>query len=351
MLSVGLVGLPNAGKSTLFNLLTKRQVPAENFPFCTIEPNAGIVEVPDFRIKKISEICKSEKKIYATIEFMDIAGLVKNASSGAGLGNQFLSHIREVDLILLVVRTFENDNVIHVENRVNPKEDEEILLLELMLSDEQMMEKMIPRMQKDAKTSKDRLSGEKMAIAEKILTDLKNMKPASTFVLEKNTDKDLLKWRKSLNLLTDKPILKLANVSQDGINQVYQSDFDLDILLESSVSDMSVEDRVELGMEGETGLDKMIKACYHKLNLATFLTGGPKEARAWTFDVGMTAPQCAGKIHSDFEKTFIKAEVISFADYVECGGWKGVVEKGKMRSEGKEYIMQDGDVVEFRVGV
>jgi ribosome-binding ATPase len=350
MLSVGLVGLPNAGKSTLFNLLTKRQVPAENFPFCTIEPNSGIVEVPDHRISALSKISDSDKEVYAAMEFVDIAGLVKNASSGAGLGNQFLSHIKEVDLILMVIRSFQNDNVIHVENRVNPQEDEEILQLELILADQQVLEKMLPRMEKDLKTNKDRLLGDKIQIIEQILSKLTNLEPAKNFVISPTADKDLPKWRKGLNLLTDKPLLKLANINQDGQNLPFESDFDLDILLESSIADMTPAEREELGISKETGLDKMIKACYDRLNLATFLTTGKTESRAWTFTAGMTAPQCAGKIHTDFEKTFIKAEVVGYTDFIEAGNWKNAVEKGKLRSEGKEYIMKDGDIVEYRVG-
>ncbi len=350
MFSVGLVGLPNAGKSTLFNLLTKRQVPAENFPFTTIEPNGGIVEVPDERIKMLAKIASAQKEVYAAIEFMDIAGLVKNAHQGAGLGNQFLSHIREVDLILMVVRCFENDNVIHVENRVSPQEDEEILLLELVMSDQMNLEKMIPRLEKDLKSNKDRLLPEKIALVEQILLKLNKLELASTYQLPANTDKDLLKWRLGLNLLTDKPILRLANINQEGENQAYNSDFDLDILQESSFAEVSVEERQELGLTTETGLDKMIRSCFHKLNLATYLTCGEKEARAWTFTKGMLAPQCAGVIHTDFEKKFIKAEVVSYPDFVANNGWKGATETGKVRIEGKEYAMQDGDVIEFKVG-
>ena len=350
MLSVGLVGLPNAGKSTLFNLLTRREVPAENFPFCTIEPNSGIVEVPDPRIDTLAEISKSQKKVYAGIQFTDIAGLVKNASSGAGLGNQFLSHIREVDLILMVIRTFQNENVIHVENRVNPYEDEEILMLELILSDQQMIEKILPRMEKDLKSNKDKLLGDKIEVIEKILLKLTALEPASNFEIDKSADKDLIKWRKSLNLLTDKPILKLANINLDGQNESYNADFDLDILLESDLVDMSPEEREEFGAGKETGLDKLIKTCFHKLNLATYLTTGEKETKAWTYTQGMTAPQCAGKIHTDFENKFVKAEVVSYEDFIDSGTWKAAVENGKVRGEGKGYIMKDGDVVEFVVG-
>ncbi|MEM1312040.1 MAG: redox-regulated ATPase YchF [Patescibacteria group bacterium] len=350
MLSVGLVGLPNAGKSTLFNLLTKRQVSAENFPFCTIEPNSGIVEVPDDRVASLSKISDSAKEVYAGIEFVDIAGLVKDASSGAGLGNQFLSHIKEVDLILLVIRCFENQKVIHVENRVNPQEDQEILELELILADQQMLEKTLPRIEKESKTSKDKLSSEKIQIVQKILEKLSANEPAKSYQIDETADNELHKWRKGLNLLTDKPVLRLANINQEGQNIEYQSDFDLDILLESSISDMTSEERQELEISEQTGLDKMIKACYNRLNLATFLTTGKTESRAWTFTNGMTAPQCASKIHTDFEKTFIKAEVIGYDDFLTAGSWKKAIENGKLRSEGKNYVMQDGDIVEFKVG-
>jgi ribosome-binding ATPase len=351
MLSVGLVGLPNAGKSTLFNLLTKRSVPAENFPFCTIDPHDGIVEVPDSRVKTLSDLSKSQKEVYAAIEFRDIAGLVKNASQGAGLGNQFLSHIKEVDLILMVVRAFHNDDIIHVENRVNPKEDEEILLLELGLADQKMLENILPRLEKDLKSSKDKFLGEKIEIIEKILASLTNLGQARDVLLPDNTDPEVVKWRKGLNLLTDKPVLRLANISQEKENMFYESDFELDILLESSLSDMTKAEREELGVVGESGLDRMIQACYQKLNLGTFLTTGETESRAWTFTKGMTGPQSAGVIHTDFEKKYIKAEVIRYEDYIECGSRKVAIEKGKMRTEGKDYLMLDGDVVEFKIGV
>jgi len=350
MLSVGLVGLPNAGKSTLFNLLTKRQVPAENFPFCTIDPHTGIVEVPDSRVDELSKITNSAKKIYTAIEFHDIAGLVKNASKGEGLGNQFLSHIKEVDLILMVLRSFENDDIVHVENRVNPLMDEEILLLELCLHDQLQVEKIILKLEKEMRGNKDRLAPEKLNYCEKILETLTSIRPAKEVPISKTADKEMFAWRKSLNLLTDKPILKLANIITDGENIPFSSDFELDIKLEQEMAEMTKEERIELEMPEETGLDKMINACYKTLNLETYLTSGEKETRAWTFTKGWKAPQCAGVIHTDFEKNFVMAEVISFNDFIEFKGKKGATENGKVRMEGKNYEMQDGDVVEFKIG-
>ena len=350
MLSVGLVGLPNAGKSTLFNLLTKRSVPAENFPFCTIDPHDGIVEVPDERVRALAKLVNAQREIYAAIEFRDIAGLVKNAHAGEGLGNKFLSHIKEVDLILLVVRAFQNDDIIHVENRVNPSEDEEILILELTLADQKMLENLLPRMEKDLKSNKDKLLGDKITHIEKILQKLVACEPAKNYVFEEGIDSEIIKWRKGLNLLTDKPMLRLANVAHEGTNVPYMSDFELDILLESGVTDMSREDRIELGLAHESGMDKMIKICYEKLGLGTYLTCGEMESRAWTFKKGMTAPQTAGIIHTDFEKKFVKAEVIKYLDFIELQSRKNAIEKGKMRMEGKEYLVQDGDVIEFKIG-
>lgn len=350
MFSVGLVGLPNAGKSTLFNLLTKRSVPAENFPFTTIDPHDGIVEVPDQRVQELSKMCSSEKKTFTAIEFRDIAGLIKNAHQGEGLGNAFLSHIHEVDLILLVVRCFVNDNIIHVENRVDPAEDEEILLLELTLHDQKKLESLILKLEKEAK--KDKSAMAKIGVCEKLMTVLSNIEPASNFVMDpKLWDEELIVWRENLRLLTDKPFLKLANIAVDGENKYFAPDFELDIKLESEVTDMSVEERQELGINGETGLDKMIRAAYTKLNLGTYLTCGEKEARSWTFTKGWKAPKCAGQIHSDFEKKFIKAEVVKFDDFVRVGGWKQAYEQGLVKTQGKDYIMEDGDVVEFRIGV
>jgi ribosome-binding ATPase len=350
MLSIGLVGLPNAGKSTLFNLLTKRSVPAENFPFCTIDPHDGIVSVPDERVDTLGKLVNAQKLVHAAIEFRDIAGLVKDAHSGAGLGNKFLSHIREVDMILMVIRTFENDNIIHVENRINPVDDYEILMLELILADLATLEKTIPRIEKDLKTSKDNYGADKISIANAILTALQSSLPANSVDNKVDIEEEVLQFRKSLNLLTDKPILKLANIVTDGLNKDFKSDFSLDVKLENELQDMSPEDREELGVDKETGLDKMIQRCYTTLNLSTFLTAGEMEAKAWTFKTGMAAPLCAGIIHTDFTKNFIKAEVIKYKDFVELGGRKGAAEKGKLNLEGKEYIMQDGDVVEFKIG-
>lgn len=350
MLSVGLVGLPNAGKSTLFNLLTKRAVPAENFPFCTIDPHDGIVSVPDERVTRLANICKSQKEVYAAIEFRDIAGLVKNAHQGAGLGNQFLSHIREVDMILMVVRCFENDDIIHVENRVNPFEDEDILMLELTMSDQKTLEGLIARLEKEAKTGKDKLIGDKITLTEQLLSKVSEMEPATRVLLPANSDKDLIKWRKSLNLLTDKPILKLGNITMDGKNLPFHSDFELDIASEASFADLAAEERSELGLDEKSGLDKMIRHCYEKLNLATFLTAGEMESRAWTFEKGSLAPQCAGKIHTDFEKKFIKADIVKYEDFISLGGYKEAVSSGKLQTVGKDYVMQDGDVVEFKIG-
>ena len=345
MLSVGLVGLPNAGKSTLFNLLTKRSVPAENFPFTTIDPNDGIVEVPDLRVKQLSDLVSAEREVYAAIEFRDIAGLIKNAHKGEGLGNQFLSHIKEVDLILLVVRCFENQTIIHVENRVHPADDEEILLAELILADEKMMQSALVKLEKEAK--KDPKAAEKMALASEILAHLSKLHPAREIITQ---DPEIAHWRKSLNLLSDKQILKLGNINHGGTNVDYTSDFDLDILLESDVAEMTVADREEFGAPAESGLDRLIRACFDKLGLATYFTAGVKEARAWTFEEGWKAPQCSGVIHTDFEKKYIKSEIIGFEDFVSLGGRKGAIEKGKMRQEGKEYEMKDGDVVEFVIG-
>lgn len=350
MLSVGLVGLPNAGKSTLFNLLTRNSVPAENFPFCTIEPSDGTIEVYDERIDYLAKMYNSQKKIYSSIEFKDIAGLIKGASSGAGLGNKFLSHIREVDLILLVVRCFENDDVIHVENRVNPLEDEEILMIELTLADLDTVQKALTRLEKEAKTGKDNFVKDKILVCNEILKNLDLSIAASKYELAPTADNEVKKWRKSLNLLTDKKIIKLGNVNYDDKNIDYKSDINLDIATELMLVDLPADERLELGISQENGINALIKKCFFELNLASYLTVGEAEARSWTFTKGSTAPICAGKIHSDFEKKFIKGEVIKFTDLEKYGSKKEAAENGKLSLVGKDYIMQDGDVVEFKIG-
>ena len=347
MLTVGLVGLPNAGKSTLFNLLTKRSVPAENFPFCTIDPNTGIVEVPDDRVDVLAGLFSSQKQIRAAIEFKDIAGLVKNAASGAGLGNQFLSHIREADMILMVIRSFEHPDVIHVENRVNPQDDEDILNLELILSDAKFLEKYIQNLEKDSKKGSDKLAGEKLEIALEIAKTLENNQAARTFEMDKAADPDLLKWRKGLNLLTDKPILRLANVIDGGKNVDFECDLKIDILQEYELSQMTPEERIEMVGDTPSALDSMIVSCFKKLGLSTYFTAGPKEARAWTYKTGTKAPQAAGVIHSDFEHLFIRGEVVKFADLVEAGNLKVAKEQGKAQLVGKDYVVLEGDVCEW----
>lgn len=348
MLSVGLVGLPNAGKSTLFNLLTKRSVPAENFPFCTIDPHDGIVEVEDKRLEELSKITNSNKIVPAAIEFRDIAGLVKNASSGAGLGNQFLSHIREVDMILMVIRTFVNDKIIHVENRVNPQDDYDILMLELTIADTKSLENQTNRLMKDK--LRDKHCDQKLELLAQIQAKLAEIKPAIEVINKENYDKEVIAWRKSLNLLTDKVIMKLANISTDGVNIDFAADTKLDIGLESDLDGSSPEERMEFGLEAQSGINKLIKSAFTKLNLETYLTTGEVETRAWTYTKGSTAPVCAGKIHTDFEKKFIKGEIIKFEDFVQLQGRKNSIEKGRMQVVGKDYIMQDGDVVEFKIG-
>lgn len=343
MFTIGLVGLPNAGKSSLFNLVTKQSVPAENFPFTTIDPNDALVQVPDERLNALATISKTEKIIPAIVEFRDIAGLIKDAHAGAGLGNQFLNHIREVDLILLVLRKFENESITHVENRINPSDDEEILLAELTLSDLKSMQSALEKAPKLLRT--DPKGDAKIAHLTTLVQNLNELKLAKSVPIP--DDEELKKWRKGLNLLTDKPMMKLGNINQGGRNAEYTTDFDIDIKLELDADGMSPEDRADFGLPKETPIGSLVKKCYEKLGLGSYLTTGVKETRAWTFPLGLKAPQCAAKIHTDFEKRFVKAEVIKYEDYIHYGSEKAVAEAGKKRSEGKEYIMQDGDVVEF----
>ncbi|KKW22131.1 MAG: GTP-binding protein YchF [Parcubacteria group bacterium GW2011_GWA2_51_12] len=369
-LSVGIVGLPNVGKSTLFNALTNLQVEAANYPFATIEPNVGIVPVPDERLQKLAVLEKSEKIIPATIEFKDIAGLVAGAHKGAGLGNQFLAHIREVDAIVEVVRFFADPNVIHVDGKVDPKRDIETIETELVLADLQMMEKKYDTLKKTAESGKkeDLL---KAALAEKYFTALAAGNLASTV----QPTPDESKYLYELPLLTRKPIVYVANESSSvilspsslpqgklseesmrsfGLRPQDDNRVVLDCQLESEISQLPEDERKkyvkELGL-AESGLDKLIKAAYEILGLITFFTAGPKETRAWTCRAGTRAPQAAGVIHTDFEKGFIKAEVINWQTLIDAGGDVAAKEKGLVRQEGKDYIVQDGDVVHFRFNV
>ncbi len=358
----GIVGLPNVGKSTLFNALTKATIAAENYPFCTIDPNVGVVPVPDLRLDKLAEIVKPERILPTTIEFVDIAGLVAGASKGEGLGNQFLGNIRETDAIVHVVRCFEDDNVIHVAGKVDPVSDIEVINTELALADMASVEKAI---QKSAKASK---SGNKDDLArkqvlEKVLEHLNIGEPVRSLGL----DEDEVKLIKDLCLITLKPTLYVANVQDDGFEQNPMLDkvrafADKDgskvvpvcAAIEAEIVQLDEDEKKEflldLGLE-EPGLNRVVRAGYELLNLSTYFTAGVKEVRAWTIPVNATAPQSAGVIHSDFEKGFIRAEVIAYEDFVNYKGEQGAKDAGKWRLEGKEYKVQDGDVMHFRFNV
>lgn len=357
-LQCGIVGLPNVGKSTLFNALTKAGIAAENYPFCTIEPNTGVVEVPDPRLAQLAEIVKPQRVVPAIVEFVDIAGLVAGASKGEGLGNQFLAHIRETDATVNVVRCFEDPNVIHVAGRVDPIADIEVIQTELCLADMSTVEKTIQRAQKTARAG-DKDAQKLLVLLEKCLAALNEGKPVRTLDLSKE-ERALLK---PLFLITAKPAMFVANVAEDGFEnnplldrlKAYADAQHAPVVaicakIEAELSEMDDADRLEflkeLGQE-EPGLNRLIRAAYSLLGLQTYFTAGEKEVRAWTIHKGDTGPQAAGVIHTDFEKGYIRAQTIAFADYIAHKGEQGAKEAGKMRAEGKDYVVQDGDVMNF----
>ncbi|WP_180542035.1 redox-regulated ATPase YchF [Staphylococcus haemolyticus] len=363
-LTAGIVGLPNVGKSTLFNAITKAGALAANYPFATIDPNVGIVEVPDSRLNKLTEMVEPKKTIPTTFEFTDIAGIVKGASKGEGLGNKFLSHIREVDAICQVVRAFDDENVTHVSGRVNPLDDIEVINMELVLADLESVEKRLPRIEKMAR-QKDKTAEMEMRILSRIKEALENGDPVRSLDFNEEDQR----YVNQAQLLTSKKMLYIANVGEDEIGdedndkvkaiREYAMKEDSEVIvisakIEEEIATLDDEDREmfleDLGIE-EPGLDVLIRTTYDLLGLSTYFTAGVQEVRAWTFRQGMTAPQCAGIIHTDFERGFIRAEVTSYDDYVEHGGEQGAKEAGKQRLEGKEYIMQDGDIVHFRFNV
>ena len=363
-LKAGIVGLPNVGKSTLFNAITKQNILAANYPFATIEPNVGVVIVPDYRLDRLTEIYKPAKTIPTAYEFTDIAGLVKGASVGEGLGNKFLSHIREVDAIVEVVRCFDDNNIIHVDSKIDPINDIEVINLELSLSDLEIINSRIDKIKKKAETNRD-----KEALAEcEILKKAKDALEKGIALRRVDFNKDEKLYLKNFNLLTMKPIIYLANVKEDELTidndyvkkvMEYASKEEAKVVkacakMEADLSDLSEEEKKEMlesvGIK-ESGLDQLIKATYDLLGLATYFTGGPDEVRAWTFKKGMNAKECAGIIHTDFEKGFIKAEIMSYEDLDQFGSELKVKEAGKTRLEGKDYLMQDGDICYFRFNV
>jgi ribosome-binding ATPase len=365
-LTCGIVGLPNVGKSTLFNCLTAKEAEAANYPFCTIDPNVGIVNVPDERLDALAKIVKPEKIIPAVVAFVDIAGLVKGASRGEGLGNKFLSHIREANAICHMVRCFEDENIVHVEGKIDPLHDVSIIETELILKDCETVEKQLLKAQKNARGI-DKLAKKLVPLFEKLLAHLNQGQLARNFEFD-TQDEDLVCALRDLHLITAKPCLFVANVTEEDLKidnkyvkklKEFASKRNDEVVticakIEEELKDLNKEDRIaflkDLSLES-AGLERVIKKAYKLLNLCTFLTAGVKEVRAWTYKCGSRAPQAAGVIHSDFERGFIRAEIISFTDYIKHGGETNAKAAGKMRTEGKEYVVQDGDVIHFRFNV
>jgi len=364
-MKLGIVGLPNVGKSTLFNAITKAGAESANYPFCTIDPNIGIVSVPDERLDRLAEIYHPKKVVHTAIEFVDIAGLVKGASKGEGLGNKFLSHIREVDAIIHVVRCFEDSNIVHVDGSIGPARDIETINLELIFADLEMLEKRIDKVKKQAKSG-DKKYYEELEFLEKIQKHLESNQPVRSM----DMDDESKKYVEQLFLLTSKPMLYFANVSEEDINNPENNPFFKELVscankeqaevmvicarIEEEIAQLEDDEKnmflTELGLN-ESGLDRLIKASYKLLGLISFLTAGEPEVRAWTIRKGTKAPQAAGKIHSDFERGFIRAEVVAYDDLIKAGSYNNAKEQGLVRSEGKEYVMKDGDVVLFRFNV
>lgn len=352
-LHIGIVGLPNVGKSTLFQAITKKQVDKANYPFCTIDPNVGVVAVPDERVEKLAELTKSAKKIYTTIEFVDIAGLVEGASQGEGLGNKFLANIKEVDAVLYVLRAFKNDNIVNVMSEINVLKDKEILDTEMILKDMEAVEKRLSALERDAKSGDKKILKE-LETLKKVYELLKDGKIISNLDWEDDEEKII----KSYQLLSAKPRLFLLNGNLEDISDEVRSIFDkngwqfliMNILNESEASELSEEEREEFGLPKELSLNDLIKASYKLLSLITFLTTGTDETRAWTIKEGDKAPKAGGAIHSDFEEFFIRADVVNWQDLINCGGFAGAREKGMIRTEGKEYFVKDGDVIEIKSG-